>query len=100
MSRPIRTVATVALALGVMSVARRGETLHPPHAEALPQVEGKTFTAVRVDFRPGARAAAHRHWQAFVYAYARQARMVTCEPRSRRRIFLRMVRKLIRSRDA
>jgi quercetin dioxygenase-like cupin family protein len=30
----------------------------------------KTFTSVIVDFPPGARAAPHRHGEAFVYAYA------------------------------
>ncbi|MBO0872906.1 MAG: cupin domain-containing protein [Pseudonocardia sp.] len=37
--------------------------------QALPNVQGKTFTSAIVDFPPGARAAPHRHGQAFVYAY-------------------------------
>ncbi|GAA1700633.1 cupin domain-containing protein [Kribbella yunnanensis] len=37
--------------------------------QALPTVEGKTFTSQIVDFAPGAAAPAHRHGQAFVYAY-------------------------------
>lgn len=37
--------------------------------QALPDVKGRTFTAVVVDLPPAARAAPHRHGQAFVYAY-------------------------------
>ncbi len=37
--------------------------------QALPNVPGKTFTSAIIDFPPGARAAPHRHGQAFVYAY-------------------------------
>ncbi|MEW1776619.1 cupin domain-containing protein [Streptomyces sp. NPDC086777] len=37
--------------------------------QALPTVKGKTFTAAIVDLPPDARAAPHRHGQAFVYAY-------------------------------
>ena len=37
--------------------------------QALPDVNGKTFTSAIVDFPPDARAAPHRHGQAFVYAY-------------------------------
>ncbi|SDK80244.1 Cupin domain protein [Nonomuraea maritima] len=37
--------------------------------QPLPNVKGKTFTSAIVDFPPGARAAPHRHGQAFVYAY-------------------------------
>ncbi|MEU9978857.1 cupin domain-containing protein [Streptomyces sp. NPDC051014] len=37
--------------------------------QALPNVKGKTFTSAIVDLPPDARAAPHRHGQAFVYAY-------------------------------
>jgi quercetin dioxygenase-like cupin family protein len=37
--------------------------------QALPNVKGKTFTSEIVDFPPNARAAPHRHGQAFLYAY-------------------------------
>jgi quercetin dioxygenase-like cupin family protein len=36
---------------------------------ALPNVGGKTFTSVVVEFPPGAGAAPHRHGAAFVWAY-------------------------------
>jgi quercetin dioxygenase-like cupin family protein len=45
------------------------ETLTPVLQMALPNVDGKTFTAARVNFPPAARAAPHRHGAAFVYAY-------------------------------
>jgi quercetin dioxygenase-like cupin family protein len=45
------------------------ETLTPLVQQALPNVQGKTFTSAIVDFPPGARAAPHRHGEAFVYAY-------------------------------
>ncbi|QRP42640.1 cupin domain-containing protein [Amycolatopsis sp. FDAARGOS 1241] len=45
------------------------ETLTPLLQQALPNVQGKTFTSVIVTFPPGARAASHRHGDAFVYAY-------------------------------
>jgi quercetin dioxygenase-like cupin family protein len=45
------------------------ETLSPLFQMALPDVKGKTFTSAIVDFPPAARAAPHRHGEAFVYAY-------------------------------
>ena len=45
------------------------ETLSPLLQMPLPNVAGKTFTSAVVDFPPSARAAPHRHGQAFVYAY-------------------------------
>ena len=45
------------------------EALSPLLQRALPNVKGKTFTSAMVDFPPAARAAPHRHGQAFVYAY-------------------------------
>jgi quercetin dioxygenase-like cupin family protein len=45
------------------------ETLTPLIHQALPNVQGKTFTSAIVTFPPGARAVPHRHGNAFVYAY-------------------------------
>lgn len=45
------------------------ETLSPLFQQALPNVPGKTFTSAIVTFPPAARAAPHRHGDAFVYAY-------------------------------
>ncbi|MFH8586305.1 cupin domain-containing protein [Streptomyces celluloflavus] len=45
------------------------ETLTPLLQQALPNVQGKTFTSAVVSFPPRARAVPHRHGQAFVYAH-------------------------------
>ncbi|SDY85275.1 Cupin domain protein [Saccharopolyspora shandongensis] len=45
------------------------ETLTPLLQQALPNVQGKTFTSAVVDFPPGARALPHQHGETFVYAY-------------------------------
>jgi quercetin dioxygenase-like cupin family protein len=45
------------------------ETVAPLVSQALPGVAGKRFTAAVVTFPPGARALAHRHGAAFLYAY-------------------------------
>ncbi|MFF5705692.1 cupin domain-containing protein [Streptomyces sp. NPDC012794] len=45
------------------------DSLTPLLQQALPNVEGKTFTTAIVDFPPNARAVPHRHGQAFAYAY-------------------------------
>lgn len=45
------------------------ETVSPKFTQALPNVPGKTFTTLIVDFPPGAKAKPHRHGEAFVYAY-------------------------------
>jgi quercetin dioxygenase-like cupin family protein len=51
------------------------ETVSTLVEQALPNVKGKTFTSVRVDFPPGARAVPHRHGDAFVYAYVLEGTM-------------------------
>jgi quercetin dioxygenase-like cupin family protein len=48
---------------------RPSETLKPLMEQTLPNVKGKTFTSVIVDFPPNAIAAPHRHGEAFLYAY-------------------------------
>ncbi|MGW7243962.1 cupin domain-containing protein [Streptomyces sp. NPDC054804] len=62
------TTAAVA-SPAAMASTRPTETLKPLLQQALPNVKGKTFTSVIVDFPPNARAMPHRHGQAFVYAY-------------------------------
>jgi quercetin dioxygenase-like cupin family protein len=51
------------------------ETVTPLLEQALPNVEGKTFTSAIVDFPPAARAVPHRHGDAFVYAYVLEGTM-------------------------
>jgi quercetin dioxygenase-like cupin family protein len=41
----------------------------PLFQRALPNVEGKTFTSVIIEFPPSAGTASHRHGAAFVWAY-------------------------------
>jgi quercetin dioxygenase-like cupin family protein len=45
------------------------ETITPAFAEALPNVPGKTMTALVVDYAPGGKSIPHRHGQAFVVGY-------------------------------
>ncbi|MFJ8363558.1 cupin domain-containing protein [Streptomyces sp. NPDC093984] len=63
--RPTAAVASPA----AMASTRPAETPEPLLQQALPNVKGKTFTSMIVDFPPNARAMPHRHGQAFVYAY-------------------------------
>jgi quercetin dioxygenase-like cupin family protein len=49
--------------------AHPAETLTPLFTQELVNAPGKTFTSAIVTFAPGARAVAHRHGDAFVYAY-------------------------------
>lgn len=66
--RFLAVASLTALALGVASA----ETVRPLLQQALPNVDGKTLTAVEVDFAPGLKADPHGHGQAFVYAYVLQ----------------------------
>jgi len=45
------------------------ETVTPRLQQPLPNVPGKTFSAITVDFAPGVTAKPHRHGDAYVYAY-------------------------------
>ncbi|MFC9690886.1 cupin domain-containing protein [Kribbella sp. NPDC056951] len=67
----------VAMLVSATACGNESTALSPPAVnvllqQALPNVEGKTFTSQIVDFAPGAAAPAHRHGQAFVYAYVLQ----------------------------
>lgn len=55
--------------LGAGPVPPPAESVRPLAAHSLLDSGGKRFTAVEVTFPPGARAAAHRHGRAFLYAY-------------------------------
>ncbi|CAN5425103.1 hypothetical protein BH11PSE4_BH11PSE4_10040 [soil metagenome] len=56
------------LAIGPVSA----ETVKPVFQQPLPNIAGKAFSAVTVDFAPSGRSVPHRHGQAFVYAYVLQ----------------------------
>ena len=71
--RFIKRAACVAVALGIaVSASAHGaaETVTPNFHHAIPNVPGKSLTAVVVDYAPGAASSAHRHaGSAFIYAY-------------------------------
>jgi catalase len=56
-------------AFALTGAAASAERVKPLFAHVLPIAEGRTFTAVEVDFAPGTKADPHGHGQAFVYAY-------------------------------
>jgi quercetin dioxygenase-like cupin family protein len=51
------------------------ETITPAFAEALPNMPGKTISAIIVDYPPGAKSIPHRHGQAFVVGYVLQGQI-------------------------
>jgi quercetin dioxygenase-like cupin family protein len=61
-------VGSYALVIAV-DTPPRSEAAVPQFQRAIPNLPGKTFTAAIVNFPPGAKAASHRHGNAFVYAY-------------------------------
>ncbi|WP_250502411.1 cupin domain-containing protein [Caballeronia sp. AZ7_KS35] len=63
--------AAIAFAIGVPASAHGGtETVTPNFQHAIPNVPGKSLTAVVVDYPPGAASPAHKHaGTAFIYAY-------------------------------
>ncbi|KVV51488.1 cupin [Burkholderia territorii] len=71
--RSILRAACTAAAFGIAVTAVAhgpAETVTPNFRHALPNVPGKSLTAVVVDYAPGATSPAHRHaGSAFIYAY-------------------------------
>lgn len=65
------TGAAIAFAIAVPASAHGGtETVTPNFQHAIPNVPGKSLTAVVVDYPPGAASPAHKHaGSAFIYAY-------------------------------
>jgi quercetin dioxygenase-like cupin family protein len=49
--------------------AKPRESIAPAFVEAMPNVPGKTMTALVVDYAPGGKSPAHRHGHAFVVGY-------------------------------
>lgn len=71
-SRRLTMVAFVTAGLSVTGGPVRSapsETLVPLQQQAIPNLPGKTLTAVNVVFPPGAKSVPHRHGDAFLYAY-------------------------------
>ena len=71
MNRLQRSYASVSLSalLVAASLPVLAEQIKPVFQHELPSAAGKTMTVVEVHFEGGAKADAHRHGQAFVYAY-------------------------------
>ncbi|WP_306717060.1 cupin domain-containing protein [Burkholderia dolosa] len=69
----IAIAAGAAIALGIAAPAAAhgaGETVTPNFRHAIPNLPGKSLTAVVVDYAPGAASPAHTHARsAFIYAY-------------------------------
>ena len=72
-SRFIVAAACAAMAFGIAApVSAHGpaEIVTPNFHRAIPNIPGKSLTAVVVDYAPGATSPAHRHANsAFIYAY-------------------------------
>lgn len=65
-----RLALSIAAALsGATPAAALAEQIQPVFSQDLPDLNGKTFSAVEVEFAPGTKADPHRHGQAFVFAY-------------------------------
>jgi quercetin dioxygenase-like cupin family protein len=76
------SAAALAASMAIISVAAFAqndepmrETITPAFAQALPNVPGKTITAIIVDYPPGAKSIPHRHGQAFVVGYVLQGQI-------------------------
>ena len=76
------SAADLAASMAIISVAAFAqndepmrETITPAFAQALPNVPGKTITAIIVDYPPGAKSIPHRHGQAFVVGYVLQGQI-------------------------
>jgi quercetin dioxygenase-like cupin family protein len=63
-------VAVAILALPAIAFAHDGDAVKKIFAEKLPNVPGKTMTAIVVDYAPGAASKPHHHAKSgFIYAY-------------------------------
>ncbi len=74
----IRTVLAAAIALASLASAARAEdsvVARPVQSEKLPNVPGKSITAVQVNYAPGAKSMSHHHaGSVFVYVLTGQVR--------------------------
>ena len=74
----IRLVLTAAIAFAAFAGTARAEdsvTAKPVQSEKLPNVPGKSLTAVQVSYAPGAKSTSHHHaGSVFVYVLSGQVR--------------------------
>jgi quercetin dioxygenase-like cupin family protein len=61
--------ALMVLAITAQAAATEHEIVTPAFAHTIPNVPGKTITALMVTYKPGGTSLAHRHGSAFVVAY-------------------------------
>src|SRR6266511_3488020 len=67
--RPVAAIAVVALATaGAHAAHAEGDKVTPVRSETLPNVHGKSLTAVVVNYAPGGKSASHHH-AGSVFAY-------------------------------
>jgi quercetin dioxygenase-like cupin family protein len=67
--RRVAAMAVVALAIaGAHAAHAEGDKVTPVHSEKLPNVPGKSLTAVVVNYAPGGKSASHHH-AGSVFAY-------------------------------
>ena len=62
-------LASIILAAGAHDAGAQSESAAPRMQVPIANLPGQTFTSAIVTFPPGAKAAPHRHGDAFVYAY-------------------------------
>lgn len=72
--RQLAAIALTSVTVPCALVAAQGatqtrESVVPQLAPALPNVPGKTLTAVVVDYPPGGKSVSHHHAPAFISAY-------------------------------
>src|ERR1700679_1964082 len=67
--RSLALAAAVTSAAAPAVAADTAAVVAPQFMHALPDMPGKTMKVVTVSYAPGAASPAHRHGQAFVYAY-------------------------------
>jgi quercetin dioxygenase-like cupin family protein len=61
--------AAVMATSGAFAPVAAHETVKPAFSYAIPNIPGKTVTALVVTYKPGGTSQPHRHGQAFVMAY-------------------------------
>src|SRR5947209_16840724 len=88
--RRVAAMAVVALAIaGAHAAHAEGDKVTPVRSEKLPNVPGKSLTAVVVNYAPGGKSASHHH-AGSVFAYVlsgeiRSENSATGRPKSTRR---------------
>ena len=67
--RPLAVAAALALSTGPAFAADTDAVVAPQFSHLLPDMPGKAMKVITVSYAPGGTTPAHRHGNAFVYAY-------------------------------